>query len=346
MMGKKILLLLPILMIMLSACGKEAVVFQAGDMRTAFCGTHLNYQYCECAFNGNFCEQIVMSRGDAEKHVQAEYDKWVQKERQNFFTRCEKEDGIIKKEKCIYCGVGKISVDGKCKKKPASEKALEPADASIPVVPGGCREDSECASICEGNTSWIRVCDRSLGSCEKSLSIDCSLNLETFAEFTFPMICEAGECVRDSVSVSGKKDQLASALANYQKEKEDMALQSAKLASLLEESEVFCEAGDESSGEIDMAAYAQSVSEALGGEIPEPISLAAELFADLLERLYSQRADSDLPSAALTESELGQLGCELANIFRINAEALTASALEVEEHIKTLEGVIGKLPVS
>jgi uncharacterized Zn-binding protein involved in type VI secretion len=84
-----------ILLILLSGCsGKPSI-------KNDFCGVHINYQFCRCAFHNEFCSNIGMSKSEANTYVYAEYDKWI--ESLNPTAETEKEKyGIIEEDGNLY----------------------------------------------------------------------------------------------------------------------------------------------------------------------------------------------------------------------------------------------------
>ena len=55
---------------LLSGCGGS------GDIKNNFCGVHINYQYCKCAFHNEFCDAVNMSKGEANAYVYGKYNEW------------------------------------------------------------------------------------------------------------------------------------------------------------------------------------------------------------------------------------------------------------------------------
>lgn len=84
----KILTLLFVAAPLLSACGKS-------DIKDNFCGVHINFQYCKCAFHNEYCGAIGMSRSEAKDYVYSEYDKWKNPPE-------EEEYGVIEKDGKLY----------------------------------------------------------------------------------------------------------------------------------------------------------------------------------------------------------------------------------------------------
>ncbi len=210
-MRKKYSLILIFLPLVLSACFREKSVFEPGDMRKDFCGTHLNYQYCDCAFEGKFCAEVAQNQDEAKAYVEAEYGKWVQKESMAFAERCRKENGQMKKDKCVYCPETKVLRDGKCVRSTESESETAVSDTAKECV-----ADDDCAAVCKGNLLSTMICDQEKGRCAPGPDKDCALDTRSYGETSFPMICQDGRCQDDIVLINAKKAELENELSELQ----------------------------------------------------------------------------------------------------------------------------------
>ena len=81
-----------------------AILFFPGqsDIKNNFCGIHIDYRYCKCAFHNEYCESLGMSKSEANSFVQEEYEKWKSSLNP---TESEEEDekyGIIEKDGNLY----------------------------------------------------------------------------------------------------------------------------------------------------------------------------------------------------------------------------------------------------
>lgn len=56
----------------------------------------INYQYCKCAFHGEFYGDVGMSRGEAKKHVYDEYVKWKEGGLDDFKNNYLDNNGFVK----------------------------------------------------------------------------------------------------------------------------------------------------------------------------------------------------------------------------------------------------------
>ena len=85
------------------------VEFEKPDIKDDFCGVHINFQYCKCAFHNEYCDAIGLSKSAANSHVQAEYKKWLDGLLEDFINACKIADGIYAGEECRYCKEGFVS---------------------------------------------------------------------------------------------------------------------------------------------------------------------------------------------------------------------------------------------
>ena len=82
-MKKNQLLLIFFLLVALTLTGcvkkgyGQLVKFETPDIKDDFCGVHLNFQYCKCAFHNEYCDAVGMNKSQANNYVNEEFDKWV-----------------------------------------------------------------------------------------------------------------------------------------------------------------------------------------------------------------------------------------------------------------------------
>lgn len=195
------LLILPLV---LSGCFENSVKFEKGDIKDDFCGQFISASYCKCAFHNEYCDSIGMSKKEAKKYVDGEYDKWVEEEKESFASRCEDDNGYMKGDSCIYCELEEKAVNGKCV---ASEEDVM-TDEEEEDADRICKYDSDCDPICEGNVAWKMGCNPREDKCEKTFDTDCSADVEEFSSLSFPKVCSEGACVRDDSSIGNMRSQL------------------------------------------------------------------------------------------------------------------------------------------
>jgi len=115
-MKKKVLggVMLLVLVMVLSGCDGTITKFAKGDIKDDFCGVHINYQYCKCAFHNEYCEAIGMSKSAAKSYVNDEYAKWVDEQKEKFKENCILGGGITSGNKCKHCDADQVVQDNKC----------------------------------------------------------------------------------------------------------------------------------------------------------------------------------------------------------------------------------------
>lgn len=113
--------------------------YQVPDIKDDFCGVHINYQYCKCAFHNEtpHCEAVGESSRSANDHVQGEYMSYVRQNIEQFANGCISASGIWNRSarSCTYCADDEINRDGTCVKSAGEEARLPDgpfnADCSI-----------------------------------------------------------------------------------------------------------------------------------------------------------------------------------------------------------------------
>lgn len=201
-----------IVLFLLTGCG-GGNGFKKGNIKDDFCGAYINFQFCKCAFHNEYCEQIGMKKSEANKYVNEEYNKWVDREFEVFKTDCLLDNGIVKGKKCVKCEENEVSENGKCladeeKDVVDSEEEVVEDDDGEEKTEGVCRYDSDCDAICEGNVMWKMGCNARTDTCEKTFDTDCSADVENFGELSFAKVCASGECVRDIDGIEQRKAEL------------------------------------------------------------------------------------------------------------------------------------------
>ena len=73
------------------------------DIRNDFCGVHIKFQYCKCAFHDEYCDSIGMDQNGANSYVQGEFGTWVAEKEANFKESCETGNGKFQTKSCRYC---------------------------------------------------------------------------------------------------------------------------------------------------------------------------------------------------------------------------------------------------
>jgi hypothetical protein len=116
---KKLIIFSLFLIFLLSGCVSRAGVartenFRELDIKDEFCGIHINFQYCKCAFHGKYCKEIGMSKKEAQKYLDEEYEKWLTADRQTFADHCEKNNGYMENGACNYCDSGFTASNDEC----------------------------------------------------------------------------------------------------------------------------------------------------------------------------------------------------------------------------------------
>jgi hypothetical protein len=200
-----VLLVIPLF---LSGCGGG---YNKNDIKNKFCGIHINYQYCKCAFHGEFCDAIGMSKGEAKDYVYEEYGKWKDGGQEKFEQECLEKNGYMIGQTCNRCDADQVVENNRCVDAgEAEEEEIGEEEEEVSEENETCKYDSDCDAICEGSVKWKMGCNARTNTCEKTFDTDCSADVESFGEQSFPKICSGGECVRDEEGIQKAKARLES----------------------------------------------------------------------------------------------------------------------------------------
>ncbi len=151
-MKHTVLVLIAVLALAATAQGRFEY-FQFPDIKNDFCGPHINYQYCKCAFHNELCGSINSNQSAASTKVTTEFDAFVAGRVEAFARSCMDGGGIysVIKRHCEYCENGKVRNNGVCSDPNDTRSVKEiyhlpdvpPATGSISVTPVGYVESSE-----------------------------------------------------------------------------------------------------------------------------------------------------------------------------------------------------------
>lgn len=106
--------------------------FEYPDIKNDFCGVGIDYRYCKCAFHKEMCDQIGMSKSEADKYVNAQYDEWAGTQLKQWGDSCAGANGVFNhdKAKCSYCEDGFEAQGQDCVKKESGEPDTKSQEAS------------------------------------------------------------------------------------------------------------------------------------------------------------------------------------------------------------------------
>ncbi len=337
MSQKKLYFLFISLSFILSACSGETVKFQAGDIEGDFCGVHLNYQYCKCAFDGNFCEQIVMSKSEAKEYVNTEYAKWLEKEILNFASQCKIDNGIYNDGECEYCGDKKIALDGECEKIKDEENDRKIDNKKL-LTDGQCIDNSDCKAICDGNIMWEKTCKIETNICEKTFDMDCSANMETFGDLSFSMICKNGECCRDKETIKIQRSDLKIEKSEYLDKLKTLNTRRDELTALISDLNDNCLNKSVDMEIVSMIQFASRVASST-------VNSSVEYLNESLDKLYAYVDGEIGDNEKLKIDEYIKLNCDLYDYFQVELASSDEEFDRVSSDVERVEKMLDSLPV-
>lgn len=369
----KLFFIFGVMFFLLTGCA-EKTSFKKGDIKDDFCGAHINFQYCKCAFHNDYCDNIGMKKGAAKDYVYEEYDKWINKEFENFQSDCRKSNGIIDGKDCVQCGEGEIAKNDKCisledgvsdenddidsEKEDLSEETQEK---------GECKYDSDCDPICDGNIMWKMGCNPRTNTCERTFDTDCSSDKESFGELSFSKVCTNGECIRDTEGIATTKADLENEKKVWSQTVKDINASRDNIRNAMMDANKNCINGIAdmtnvaimefstriasvlAGGIPDIAAMTASAAEKAGGLMQEHVKnlagAAADYAGEALNRLYNyQSGEPAEEERKLKPHEYIKLNCDLYNYFK-NVQAESDTDLETAlENARRVDALLQMLP--
>jgi len=336
---KKFVFLFFAFVLVLTACG-SGEKFQKGDIKDDFCGVYINYQYCKCAFHNDFCDEIGMKKGAANDYVNAEYNKWVEQERNNFKNNCEENGGIFSRDKCKYCEFPKVAQGGKCIEPEEGDEANDNKEDEE----GGCKYDSDCSPICEGSVKWKRGCNPRGNICEKTFDTDCRGEVEYFGELSFPKVCQNGECMRDNEGIGNRKRELEEEKKRLSDEVKDINAKRDDLNSAMMDANKNCINGIADMTNVAIMEFATRIA-SLSGGFPNFTDVLPDYINDNLNKAYAYMSGEPAEEEKkLKPHEYIKLNCDLYEYFKGMLSETDDELDQAIEEAKKIDEQFNQLP--
>ena len=344
---------------LLSGCS-ESISFKSGDKKDAFCGVYINYQYCKCAFHGDYCDDVDMSRREAKKHVDEKYDDWVEAEKEDFAEECFEAEGTYKKGKCTYCDDDEVSQDNKCVK-------ADEAELNADEFEGECKYDSDCDPICERDIAWKMGCDPRENECIKTFDTNCGESLGSFSTLSFSKICQDGGCIRDEEAIAEMRAKLTAEEKLWSDTVKAINATRADLNVAMLDANKNCLNGLADMTNLLIVEFATRIASVLAGGIPDVAAMtasasedAANLMADNIEALAGTAVDyvgdglnklyayqQGVPTEEekkLKPHEYIKLNCGLYDYFKDTIEESGAELDLALEEARRVDALLKSLP--
>jgi hypothetical protein len=329
----------------LSGCDERG--FDTNDIKNSFCGVHINYQYCKCAFHGEFCKDIGMSKSEAKNHVYDEYEKWKEGGLDDFKKKCLENNGFVTGNSCYKCNQDQVVRDNRCVSvdEVNPEETIEEEEEAVTEEAQTCKYDSDCDPICEEDVRWKMGCNAISNTCEKTFDNDCSVDIETFGEQSFPKVCIEGECARDEESIGNFKAKLTHEKELWIDAGKQINAVRPELNSAMLLANKNCINGIADMTNVAIMEFATRVSSVLAGGIPDVASMTAsaadtasgliseqvknlagaagDYVGEALNRLYNyQKGEPVEAEKKLAPHEYIKLNCDLYHYFNeVQAES-------------------------
>lgn len=106
--------------------GTEMSRYKVPDVKDAYCGVVINFQYCKCAFHNEYCDGIGLDPSTARTYVTQEFRNWNRERIKVMGEQCLRTGGHWNKSSwsCTTCTEGDVLNGSRCQapKKSDSEK--------------------------------------------------------------------------------------------------------------------------------------------------------------------------------------------------------------------------------
>ncbi|OGF25078.1 hypothetical protein A2227_07050 [Candidatus Falkowbacteria bacterium RIFOXYA2_FULL_47_19] len=347
----------------------QSIKFKPGDIRDDFCGAHLNFQYCKCAFHNDFCDKIGMKRGEAKKYVNEKYEKWVETEFDKFKNGCRADNGYIKGKACFKCGGDEIAGDDTCADRSAEavkeDEGTEEANDEV-VDQGQCKYDSDCEPICEGDVMWKMGCNPRGNICEKTFDTDCASDPEIFGSQQIMKTCQNGTCVRNEEAIAARKQELAAEKKMWSDAVKETNAARDNIRTAMMDANKNCINGIADMTNVAIIEFSTRIASVLAGGIPDIAAMTAsaaekaaglaaehvknlagaatDYAGDALQRLYNyQTGEPAETEKKLAPHEYIKLNCDLYEYFKgvlaesdADLEAALKNATEADRQFREL----------
>ena len=136
--------------------------FNQPSIKNDFCGTPaMKFQYCKCAFHGQYCDSVGMESGSANNYVQSGFNSWVGARKKEAADVCKNKGGAWKGNGCEYCDPPTFLWSGGCKS--VIDLCSEDPNIKFNTEAGRCEckygwelmNDNTCEAICPEDEPWL-----------------------------------------------------------------------------------------------------------------------------------------------------------------------------------------------
>lgn len=114
--------------------------FTEPDIRNDFCGVHINFQFCKCAFHNQYCGSVNHTQDSANSFVQAEFTNYVTGLKEPFNDLCIAGNGYVDGSTCFVCPEGSTVDGNRCKEVQAVAQVSSVTSSTAEV---DCKEVTE-----------------------------------------------------------------------------------------------------------------------------------------------------------------------------------------------------------
>lgn len=96
--------------------GSETTTYHVPDVKDEYCGVHIDFHYCKCAFHNQYCDRVGQHKDGAHAYVFASFLEWNRERIQRMGEQCIAVDGHwdTGKWSCTVCTDGDVLQGSRC----------------------------------------------------------------------------------------------------------------------------------------------------------------------------------------------------------------------------------------
>jgi hypothetical protein len=334
-MFKKALLIFPLFLLLLSGCTSK------GEIKDDFCGVHINYQYCKCAFHNEYCGNIGMSKGEAKNYVYSEYAKWKEKIKESEKRKkCFTDNGYFVDGKCTKCKRDEEVQSNQCVAIGENDEEDEEQEGEAT-----CKFDSDCDPICEGDIKWKMGCNPRENTCVKTFDTDCSSEQDVFGNLSFSKTCKFGVCVSNEDAINEKKEELEEIKREMSNELKSLNATRDDLKNVMMDANKNCINGLADMTNVAILEFSTRIASLAAGGLPGLADVAVDYVSDAINKLSAYvNAPEESAEEVLKPHEYIKLNCDLYHHFIASLAATDKELEDILEKANQADAELKLLP--
>lgn len=196
-----------------------------------------------------------------------------------------------------------------------------------------CHYDSDCDPVCEGSIAWKQGCNPRTGKCEHTFERDCGKSSETFDIYTFRLVCENGECVRDTEAIQTKRQDLVNLRTAASNDLKALTAKKQTAQQVMMDANKNCING--------LAEVTNKLIIDTGLSLASPAKKLADVASDVTNSLLDEMVDD---SKRMSAEEFIAKNCQLYESLKKDIISMEAESERLQDEAKKITERINSLP--